>query len=489
MAVTESAGAGPTPGLVLGQGRYRLVRQWGWDHRGSAQLWQGRDLVLNRDVALTLLIAYATEPQGLALIRCTLGRALRAARLEQVGAARVLDVLEPQPGGNSVPLMGAVVSEWTPGSSLMDLLRDGPLPPAEAASVLLPLAAAVDAAHKAGLVLGCDHPDRIRVTPDGHARLAFPGPHPSTGSRDDIRGLGAMLYLLLTGYWPVPDRPATAPGAPTGADGLPVSPQTLQPRVPVELATLALRSLTGPGSGGGVHTGTVVRQVLERAAASADEPPARDPRQAQRQRKIKLGVSMTVLAAATLTILGYTGMEVVSVFTNAGGTPLVVASTSPPRAVAAPPPVALTAVPVRKLSVYDPSGLGAPDHQRDLGKMLDGNPNTWWSTDSYVDQFPLYKKGLGVMLSFDAPVSAASLTVLSPTPGTVVEIRTAPSPSADLDQTTLVGTATLTAGRTEIPLRAAPATRYLLVWITKLSGSKNRYQSKLSEIEVQQRAT
>jgi putative peptidoglycan lipid II flippase len=151
--------------------------------------------------------------------------------------------------------------------------------------------------------------------------------------------------------------------------------------------------------------------------------------------------------------------------------------------------VALTAVPVRKLSVYDPSGLGAPDHQRDLGKMLDGNPNTWWSTDSYVDQFPLYKKGLGVMLSFDAPVSAASVTVLSPTPGTVVEIRTAPSPGADLDQTTLVGTATLTAGRTEIPLRAAPATRYLLVWITKLSGSKNRYQSKLSEIEVQQRAT
>ena len=327
------------------------------------------------------------------------------------------------------------------------------------------------------------------MTPEGHARLAFPGPHPSTGSRDDIRGLGAMLYLLLTGYWPVPDRPATAPGAPTGPDGCPVSPQTLHPRVPVELATLALRSLTGPRSGGGVHTGTVVRQVLERAAASADEPPARDPRQAQRQRKIKLGVSMTVLAAATLTILGYTGMEVVSVFTNAGGTPLVVASTSPPRVVAAPPPVALTAVPVRKLSVYDPSGLGAPDHQRDLGKMLDGNPNTWWSTDSYVDQFPLYKKGLGVMLSFDAPVSAASVTVLSPTPGTVVEIRTAPSPGADLDQTTLVGTATLTAGRTEIPLRAAPATRYLLVWITKLSGSKNRYQSKLSEIEVQQRAT
>jgi putative peptidoglycan lipid II flippase len=141
------------------------------------------------------------------------------------------------------------------------------------------------------------------------------------------------------------------------------------------------------------------------------------------------------------------------------------------------------------LAVYDPSGRGSPDHQKDVGKLLDGNPNTGWSTDSYRQQFPTYKKGLGVMLSFEQPVSAAAVTVISPSPGTVLEIRTAASPKAELDETTLVGTATLGRGSTQIPLRAGPPTRHLLVWITGLAGGGNRNQSKLSEVGVQIRAT
>jgi putative peptidoglycan lipid II flippase len=141
------------------------------------------------------------------------------------------------------------------------------------------------------------------------------------------------------------------------------------------------------------------------------------------------------------------------------------------------------------VSVYDPSRLGSPDHQKDVGKLLDGNPRTGWSTDSYFQQFPIYKKGLGVMLSFQAPIAASSVTVVSPSPGTVLEIRTATSPNVRLEQTTLIGSATLGAGSTRIPLRAGPPTRYLLVWITTLSGTKDHHQSQLTELDVQQRAT
>jgi len=342
------------------------------------------------------------------------------------------------------------------------------------------------------------------VSPARQARLAFPGPHPTTGSRDDIRGLGAMLYLLLTGCWPLPDGPASLPGAPIGPGGLPISPTTLRPEVPVELSTLALRSISGPGTGSGVHTGAAVRHVLElNASTETDDLFAAgsrgervrpvDPRQAQRQRRIKFGVSMTVLGAATLLILGYAGLQVISVFTDTGGAPLVVATAAPANRPPAPSPALSVPLRVKHLAIYDPSGLGSPDHQKDLGKLVDGNPNTGWATDSYFQQFPVYKKGLGVMLSFEAPITAASVTVISPSqagqPGTVLEIRTATSANQRLADTTLVGTATLSAGNTQIPLRAGPPTRYLLVWITRLSGAEGHHQSTINEIRVQQRAT
>ncbi|MGH3773684.1 MAG: protein kinase family protein [Pseudonocardiaceae bacterium] len=507
--MTESGGAQahqhrlpwPTPGCVLGRDRYRLLSEVGRDDRRAVRLWRGRDLVLDRDVALTLFIATPHDPAAVAPIRSAVARALRSARLETAGAVRMLDVLETERrDGPDGPSAAVIVAEWTPGCALVDLLDGGPLAPAVAARVLAPLAGAVDAAHSAGLVLGCDHPDRIRVTPDRQARLAFPGPSATTGSRDDILGLGAMLYLLLTGCWPLPDGPPNLPPAPIGPGGLPISPTTLRPEVPVELSTLALRSIAGPGAGGGVHTGAAVRQVLELNAATEDDdlfsPDTRsgrvrpiDRRRAQRRRRIKFGVSMTVLGTATLLILGYAGVQVVSVFTDTGGAPLVIAAAGPTNRAPAPSPVRSAPVRAKHVAVYDPSGLGSPDHQKDVGKLLDGNPDTGWSTDSYFQQFPIYKKGLGVMLSFEAPIAAASVTVISPSRGTVFEIRTATSANPRLNDTTLVGTATLTGGSTQIRLRAGPPTRYLLVWITQLSGGKDHHQSRINGLEVQQRVT
>ena len=66
-----------------------------------------------------------------------------------------------------------------------------------------PLAAAAEAAHRHGHVLGCDHPQRIRLNHDGRLQMGFALPRPELTPADDVRGLGAALYTLLTALWPL----------------------------------------------------------------------------------------------------------------------------------------------------------------------------------------------------------------------------------------------------------------------------------------------
>ena len=188
---------GLTPGAVLDHGRYRLLAEVGSDARCNARLWRAKDGVLGRDVALTILVGDRSDADAASNARRTLERAMHASTFNHVGVARVLDVVTQAPG-DPAGVLGVVIAEWTHGTDLLDLVAEGPLPPGTAARLLQPLAAAVEAAHHAGLVLGADHPQRIRVTPEGEIRMAFPGPLARATSSDDVRGLGAALYLPLT---------------------------------------------------------------------------------------------------------------------------------------------------------------------------------------------------------------------------------------------------------------------------------------------------
>src|SRR5690349_6197287 len=213
------------PGGVVGDGRYRLLAQFGVDERVAAHLWRARDGQLRRDVALTMLVGDPGNQAAAQAARRTIERAAHAARIGHPGMSRILDVLSLGNGiGPGEGLLGMVVADWSQGTDLVDLVTDRPLPGATAARLLEPLAGAVEAAHHAGLVLGVDHPQRIRVTPEGGLRLAFPGPLPDATLRDDIRGLGAVLYLLLTGTWPLPGGPAAIPRAALGPTGSVIPP-------------------------------------------------------------------------------------------------------------------------------------------------------------------------------------------------------------------------------------------------------------------------
>lgn len=501
------------PGASVAGGRYRLLASCG-GARGL-RFWQALDVKLDREVALTFVDAdqKASDNSGHDGPQAILSRTLRLGRINSPGLARVLDVVRGSSGG-------IVVAEWTPGRSLKEMADTQPSP-IGAARAIRALAAAAEMAHRGGGSLSIDHPDRIRISASGDAVLAFPGTLSDSDAQSDVRGLGAMLYALTVARWPirtggVTGNAATVGGlrlADFGPDGTPVEPRQIRPEVPFEISAVAVRSLE---SNKGVRTAATVQHVLEQASVVdqktdfipvlklGQRPPSvpdetlADPEllaaeKERSQRMMWILVGLGVLAAL---VVGVVIWWLLSIFApSASDQPLNeqrnIGLTTPSSAPVVPgsSPTATTPVaggvpvPITGVSVFSPEGT--PDGIGSISSVLDNNPTTLWRTDQYFQQFPALKKGVGVLATLGSPSKLTKVTINSPTPGTAVEIRTSPTAAPTLDQTQLIGQATLGNGVTEIPVQGDQPARYVLIWITGLGNNGGQFQSSIAEVHFE----
>jgi hypothetical protein len=515
----RSAADDDTPTTAAGSllaGRYRLGTRVGSDAAAGAEFWRAEDTVLRRDVAATVLRRFGpgTEPDddgGAARAQEIIARALRSGSFEHPGCARLLDVLAPGAPGLPDGVLGAAVAEWVPGRSLADAVADGMLKPLAAARALQPLAAAAAAAHRHGIVLGCDHPQRVRVTYDGRTQLGFALPRPELTAADDVRGLGAVLYTLLTELWPLSASDAARAGlapAERGPGGAPVPPSAVRPGVPVELETLVTGTLGG-GDAGRVRTAAAVRSVVDEVVAEADRvvlfPPEHDgvppepgdvwqPRDAVRRppdprRRRKLLAGLVGLGLCVLAVVGYASAQLGALFGDQS--PGIVVGAGSSVAPAGPGQSsggksgggsgsADAAIKAVGANVYDDAG--DRDNAGRVSRVIDGDPDTGWRTFNYKQQFPALKPGVGVLTSFASPVQLSSLTIDSPSPGTEIEIRSAPSLSAKLNDTVLLAQTTLGDGVTAVSLADSQPVQYVLLWITHLGGGGSDNVTEIREV-------
>ncbi|MEU1463482.1 serine/threonine-protein kinase [Streptomyces sp. NPDC005727] len=209
------------PGARLIGGRYRLLARLGAGPSGT--VWRARDEQEQRDVAVKepVLPGRPADDEESRRIAHRLHREARtAARVRHPSAVVLHDVVLD----DELP---CVVMELVEGESLREIVRRGPLSPAEAARVGLAVLGALRAAHAVGIVhrdlkpanvLIESRTGRVVVTdfgigdgPAADVPAGFAAPEraagPGAGPASDLWSLGALLATAVEGGEAGPLRP------------------------------------------------------------------------------------------------------------------------------------------------------------------------------------------------------------------------------------------------------------------------------------------
>jgi len=504
-------------GAAIAGGRYRLLEQHG-AARGMV-FWRAKDTVLDREVGLTFVDpdqrdpAYHPDDPESAQTRSQkiLMRTRRLGQLRTAGVARILDVVRGASGG-------IIVTSWVPGAPLSEVARSDPSATGAARAVRT-LAAGAEAAHRAGTALSIDHPDRIRISLNGDAVLAFPAVFEGDDRTSDVRGLAAVLYALLLGRWPLDEetghRVVTSADTDQAPAGLPapdpdpahpdqpVEPRAVKPSIGFEISAVAARALAGDR---GISSAGTVQHVLDQATVvdlatdliprvAGDTPPVSVAPLSRSRRERLLGEGESGRRNGALLVgiglfVVFLVIAVVIWLTNAFGTSDDVdidsivpgESTSQSTTVHKPAPVVAEGV-----TVFDPLDEADVTAAENAENVLTGAAPPW-STSTYrgTGRFGGLKDGLGLMFTFAPGTTISRVTVQTPTPGMTIELRTAGRATPVLNRTQVVGGGTITAENRTIAVDDGGAkTRYLLLWITELGPTDENgggYQATIEKV-------
>ncbi|MFC4059808.1 Stk1 family PASTA domain-containing Ser/Thr kinase [Planomonospora corallina] len=314
----------PTDPLVgrLLDGRYRVDSRIA--RGGMATVYLALDVRLDRTVAIKVM--HRTLAEDPSFVRRFIGEAKSVASLSH---PNVVQVFDQGADGDNVYLS----MEYVPGRTLRDVLRDrGRLPGREALEVMIPVLAALGAAHQSGLIHRDVKPENVLLADDGRVKvvdfglaraieatnqtrtglmigtIAYMSPEQVTSgaadARSDVYAAGIMLFELLTGRQPyegetsmaiayrhvhdtVPLPSALLPGSPQPLDALVAQATARDPESrPADATAMLIAAVethrmlsreSGPIHSGPIHSGPVPSLPLPATGAHQAPLPAPAP--------------------------------------------------------------------------------------------------------------------------------------------------------------------------------------------------------------------
>jgi serine/threonine protein kinase len=229
---------------------------------GMAEVYEGRDRLLARRVAIKVLQSQYARDQSF-LLRFK-REAQAAASLSHPNVVAVYDT-------GSEDGTHFIVMEFVDGRTLRDIIRtEGPLYPARAAEICADVCAALVAAHARGLIHRDIKPGNVMLTPDGKVKVMdfgiarattsetitqtaavigtaqYISPEQAQGQtvdyRSDLYSLGCCLYEMLTGTVPFTGATPVAIAYRHVRED-PTPPRMLNPDVPPPLEAICLKAM------------------------------------------------------------------------------------------------------------------------------------------------------------------------------------------------------------------------------------------------------
>ncbi len=230
---------------------------------GMAEVYRGFDQVLNRTVAIKVLLPQMARDTS--FVERFRREAQAAARLNQPNIVGVYDT-----GADDGTQY--IVMEFIEGRTLAEFMATGRRPtPVQSAEIAQKICAAIAAAHAQGVIHRDIKPGNVMITREGVikvmdfgiARVLGPETAPQTSAvlgtasylspeqaqggpvdaRTDIYSLGAVLYELLTGRPPFTgDSPVAV--AYKQVNETPAVPSSLNPDVPARLDSVVMKALS-----------------------------------------------------------------------------------------------------------------------------------------------------------------------------------------------------------------------------------------------------